>query len=163
MDDQLPPLLLAHRELGPAARERGRWLRSSRTAVCLLIHALLAFAIRVGRAMPVSELSYVLAADAVWFLGAESTTMLDVERDLRPLGRRALPHDWGGCANDGESAATPTTFACAIEPPDVSAVIGRLVYPGCPGAIVRFEAQMLGTGLMAAYPWSREHGWAARN
>jgi len=48
-------------------------------------------------------------------------------------------------------------------PPDVRAAIGRLLYPGRPRAVVRFTAEMLGTELMAAYPWSREHGWAATN
>jgi hypothetical protein len=50
-----------------------------------------------------------------------------------------------------------------VEPPDVPAAIGRLVYPGRPGAVVRLAAGMLGTEFMAAYPWSREHGWSASN
>ena len=48
-------------------------------------------------------------------------------------------------------------------PPDVPAAIGRLLYPGRPGTIVRFTAEMLGTEFMSAYPWSREHGWVAKN
>ena len=48
-------------------------------------------------------------------------------------------------------------------PPDVRAAIGRLLYPGRPGAVVRFTADMLGTEFMAAYPWSRAHGWVAEN
>jgi hypothetical protein len=48
-------------------------------------------------------------------------------------------------------------------PPDILAAIGRLRYPSRPGAVVRFTAEMLGTDFMAAYPWSREHGWAATN
>jgi hypothetical protein len=48
-------------------------------------------------------------------------------------------------------------------PPDVPALIGRLRYPGRPGTVVRFTAEMLGTEFMAAYPWSREHGWVATN
>ena len=48
-------------------------------------------------------------------------------------------------------------------PPDIPAAIGRLCYPIRPSAVVRFTAEMLGTDFMAAYPWSREHGWAATN
>jgi hypothetical protein len=48
-------------------------------------------------------------------------------------------------------------------PPDVPDAIGRLVYPGRAGAVVRLTVDMLGTEFMAAYPWSREHGWAATN
>lgn len=55
------------------------------------------------------------------------------------------------------------TSAPVIQPPDLPAVIGRLVHPGRPGAVVRFTAEMLGTEFMAAYPWSREHGWSARH
>jgi hypothetical protein len=50
-----------------------------------------------------------------------------------------------------------------IEPPDLAGAIGRRVHPGRPGAIVRYSAELLGAGLMAAYPWSREHGWSASN
>jgi len=50
-----------------------------------------------------------------------------------------------------------------IEPPDLAGAIGRRVHPGRPGAIVRFSAELLGASLMAAYPWSREHGWSAAN
>jgi hypothetical protein len=50
-----------------------------------------------------------------------------------------------------------------LEPPDLNSLIGELLYPGCSGAVVRLAAEMLGTELMAAYPWSREHGWTARN
>ena len=41
--------------------------------------------------------------------------------------------------------------------------IARLRYPDRKGAVVRFTAEMLGTEFMAAYPWTREHGWAATN
>lgn len=53
--------------------------------------------------------------------------------------------------------------ASAIEAPDVDVVLGGLLYPGCPGAIVRFTAAMAGTHFMADYPWSPERGWVARN
>jgi hypothetical protein len=53
--------------------------------------------------------------------------------------------------------------ASAIEAPDVDAALGGLLYPGCPGAIVRFTAAMAGTHFMANYPWSPERGWVARN
>jgi hypothetical protein len=58
---------------------------------------------------------------------------------------------------------TPKPTRPVIDPPDVPAAIGRLVHRGRPGAVVRFTAEMLGTHLMAAYPWSREHGWTASN
>jgi hypothetical protein len=48
-------------------------------------------------------------------------------------------------------------------PPDVPAAIGRVLYPGRSGTVVRFTAEMLGTEFMAACPWSSEHGWAAAN
>jgi hypothetical protein len=50
-----------------------------------------------------------------------------------------------------------------VEPPDVHADLGGLLYPGCPGAVVRFTAAMAGTHFMADYPWSPERGWVARN
>jgi hypothetical protein len=56
-----------------------------------------------------------------------------------------------------------TPSSMVIEPPDLTGAIGRRVHPGRPGAVVRFSAEMLGTSLMAAYPWSREHGWSAAN
>jgi len=146
-----------------AASARARWLQSGRAAARLLVHALLRLAMRIVRAVPVSELSYVLAADAVWLLGADSTTMLDIEGDLRPGSGRELPRDWDIPMYGAAPGAARTTSMPSVEPPDLAAVIGRLVYPGRPGAIVRFEAQMLGTGLMAAYPWSAEHGWTVRN
>jgi hypothetical protein len=58
---------------------------------------------------------------------------------------------------------TPKPPSSGIEPPDLPASIGCLLYPDRPGAVVRFTAEMLGTGLMADYPWSREHGWTASN
>jgi hypothetical protein len=54
-------------------------------------------------------------------------------------------------------------LARLIEPPDLHAFIGELLYPGNPGAVVRFSVAMAGTNLMANYPWSREHGWVASN
>jgi hypothetical protein len=50
-----------------------------------------------------------------------------------------------------------------IDPPDVGGAIAGLIYPGRPRAVVRFSAEMLGTALMAAYPWSDQHGWTACN
>jgi hypothetical protein len=163
MGYRLSPLPPAHHELAAGARERKHGLRSIRAAVRLFVHTLLQLAMRFVRAVRMSELSYVLASDAVWLLGADSTTMLDVERGLRSVSRRELARDRDVRANGAAPRAARTTPMPAIEPPDPVAAIGRLVYPGRDGAIVRFEAQMLGTGLMAAYPWSREHGWTARN
>lgn len=50
-----------------------------------------------------------------------------------------------------------------IDPPDVAGAISRRIHPGCPRAVVRFTAEMLGTQFMAAYPWSDRHGWTACN
>jgi hypothetical protein len=61
------------------------------------------------------------------------------------------------------SLRAPRHGAPAIEPPDIPAGIGRVVYPGCANAVVPFTAVMLGSQLMAAYPWSREHWWSAKN
>jgi hypothetical protein len=163
MDHQLSRLSSEPLDLVATARARGRWLQSSRAAARLLVRALLRLAMRIVRAVPVSELSYVLAADAVWLLGADSTTMLHVEGDLRPGCSRELARDWDIPMYGAAPGAARTTAMPFVEPPDLAAAIGRLVYPGRPGAIVRFEAQMLGTGLMAAYPWSAEHGWTVRN
>jgi hypothetical protein len=58
---------------------------------------------------------------------------------------------------------TPPRRTPVIEPPDLPAAVGRLVYPHRHGAVVRFTAEMLGTEVMTAYPWSREHGWTASN
>jgi len=58
---------------------------------------------------------------------------------------------------------TPKSPSSIVDPPDLPAAIGRLVYPERRGAVVRFTAEMLGTNLMAHYPWSREHGWTASN
>jgi hypothetical protein len=57
----------------------------------------------------------------------------------------------------------PAPLARAIEPPDLNAIIGELLYPGYPGAVVRFTEAMAGTNLMANYPWSHARGWVARN
>jgi hypothetical protein len=57
----------------------------------------------------------------------------------------------------------PLPIADGIEPPDLHAVIGELLYPGKRGAVVRLSAAMTGTDLMANYPWSHEHGWVAMN
>jgi hypothetical protein len=57
----------------------------------------------------------------------------------------------------------PAPLARAIEPPDLNAIIGELLYPGYPGAVVRFTEAMAGTNLMANYPWSYARGWVARN
>jgi hypothetical protein len=163
MDDQPSLNQPVGRQLARSTRQRRRWLQSGRVALRALVRMLLRLAMRVVRAVPVSELSYVLAGDALWLLGADSTTMLGAERDLRPVSARELARDWDIRAQGVAPEAARTTSMPVIEPPDLAAVIGRLVYPGRPGAIVRFEAQMLGTGLMAAYPWSVEHGWTVRN
>jgi hypothetical protein len=55
------------------------------------------------------------------------------------------------------------SLAYLTQPPDVTAALSPRFDPGRPGAVVRFSAEMLGTSVMQAYPWSREHGWSARN
>jgi hypothetical protein len=59
--------------------------------------------------------------------------------------------------------ATPPRHTPAIDPPDIAAAVGRLVYPYRRGAVVRYTAEMLGAEVMTAYPWSRHHGWTASN
>jgi hypothetical protein len=78
----------------------------------------------------------------------------------QPEPRERPPED----DRDTTRSATPSPPPRrAVEPPDVPAAIGRVVYYGRVGAVVRFTAEMLGTDLMAAYPWSPEHGWTASN
>ena len=60
-------------------------------------------------------------------------------------------------------AEVPAPLSPRIAPPDPHRAVGLLVYPDRDGAVVRFSAEMLGTHVMAAYPWSPEHGWTARN
>jgi hypothetical protein len=91
---------------------------------------------RASRAVLISA-----GAGTALLVGAGSSWMLPFEGDPRSL---SLP-------------------VSGIEPPDVHADLGELLYPGCPGAVVRFTAAMAGTHLMANYPWSPERGWVARN
>ncbi len=79
--------------------------------------------------------------------------------DLRPRIPRAVPP---ARKNLGLVRA-PKPPPSGIEPPDLPATIGCLLYPDRPGAVVRFAAEMLGTHFMADYPWCREHGWTASN
>jgi hypothetical protein len=89
-----------------------------------------------------SALLAAAGAEAVLLMGSDSTCVLRCERPRL-------------CA--------PAPLARIIQPPDLHAVIGEVLYPGRPGAVVRFTEAMVGTDLMVNYPWSREHGWAARN
>ncbi len=111
-----------------------------RNACWRLIAALRCVASALARAT--SSLLAAAGAEAALFLGADSTWVLPCER-ARPRA--------------------PALLARVVEPPDLHAAIGGLLYPGYPGAIVRFTDAMVGTELMTNYPWSREHGWAARN
>jgi hypothetical protein len=77
----------------------------------------------------------------------------------QPEPRKRPPED----DRDTTRSATSSPPRRAVEPPDVPAAIARLVYLGRAGAVVRLTAEMLGTDLMAAYPWSPEHGWTASN
>lgn len=86
--------------------------------------------------------------------GRWSRSIRDGARSLA----RALRRVATGTSPDDSAPAVPV-----IEPPDLHAAIGRLVYPRRSGAVVRLMPEMLGTDLMAAYPWSPEHGWTARN
>jgi hypothetical protein len=79
---------------------------------------------------------------------------------------RATAYSSRACAS--ALSASPIDCATMVDrtallPPDVPGAVGRLVYPARPGAVVRLTVDMLGTAFMAAYPWSREHGWAATN
>ncbi len=109
------------------------------------------------------ELLIALAVEGSWLLGADSTTMLRAERDIQPATWPAPPRIGSTPKRSLAPALIPTALTPVIEPPDLPAAIGRLVYRGRPGAVVPFTAEMLGTGLMAAYPWSRQHGWTATN
>lgn len=93
-------------------------------------------------------------------------------RLLRSLGRGAAavaraadgPMFWDGVATPGAPLPRPSgRLTLAIEPPDVHRSLAHVVYPGRRGAVIPFSVEMLGTELMAAYPWSREHGWSANN
>ncbi len=117
------------------------------------------------RVAPTSELFHALAQDSVWLVGADSRMVFELERDLelQPAEWPALARAWQPPERRVAPLTATTTFIPAIEPSDLSAVIGRLVYPRHPGAVVRLTAPMLGSDLMAAYPWTRERGWSARN
>jgi hypothetical protein len=80
-------------------------------------------------------------ADTALLLSAESSWMLPVEKRL-------------------QAASLPPSV---IEPRDAHDALGELLYPECPGAVMRFTAAMAGTHFMADYPWSPERGWVARN
>src|SRR5215208_5876972 len=92
---------------------------------------------------------------------------IEAQGDLRHLPHRAPPHPARSSARvrrpDPGSNASPwltesrTRRRISRPRSDVSATRAR------PRAVVRFTAEMLGTDFMAAYPWSREHGWAATN
>jgi GAF domain-containing protein len=165
MADAPSPLPTARDELAPVLIGPRRWLALACDALCLLVRSLRRLARLVVRGAPTSELFYVLAQDAVWLLGADSSMVFELERDLdlQPAEWPALAQAWRPPERTVAPLAATTTFIPAIEPSDLSGVIGRLVYPGRPGAVVRLTAPMVGTDLMAAYPWTREHGWSARN
>ncbi len=180
------PSPLTHRAdgLAPTIDDPGHLLESSRNALRMLVRALRRAAKIVGHELwkgLESEGAWALAMDSAmttraereqlnalavegsWLLGANSTTMLRVERDTQPPTRPALPRAERTLKRSPTPAFTHTALTPVIEPPDMPAAIGRLVYRGRSGAVVPFTAEMLGTGLMAAYPWSREHGWTATN
>jgi hypothetical protein len=93
-------------------------------------------------------------------------------RLLRSLGRGAaavaraaeVPMPWDGVATPSAPVPRPSgRLTPATRPPDVHRGLAHVVYPGRRRAVVPFSVEMLGTELMAAYPWSREHGWSANN
>ena len=98
----------------------------------------------VGRALARAASALLTAA------GAEAALLLGADSGAVHLGERAR-----------QRATAP--LARGDEPADLHAVIGELAYPGRPGAVVRFTEAMVGTDVMANYPWSRGHGWAASN
>jgi hypothetical protein len=184
MADTPSPLAHPYDGHAPTIDDPGHLLESSRNALRLLVRALRRAATIVAHelwkgleaegtwllAMDATtvpraerELLSVLAVEGSWLLGAGSTTMLGVERDIQPATWPALPRTGRTPKRNLAPALTSTVDTPVIEPPDLPAAIGRLVYPCRPGAVVPFTADLLGTGLMAAYPWSREHGWTAAN
>ena len=90
-----------------------------------------------------------LAVEGSWLLGANSTTMLRVERDTQPPTRPALPRAERTLKRSPTPAFTHTALTPVIEPPDMPAAIGRLVYRGRSGAVVPFTAEMLETDVPA--------------
>src|ERR1700689_2079033 len=85
-------------------------------------------AIAVARA--VCALLTAAGPETALLIGADSTWVLPFEREAQ--GARRPP-------------------ARVTKAPDLHAVIGELLYPGYPGAVVRFTAAMAGTDLMANY------------
>lgn len=123
-----------------AIDESVRLSRRTRDAGRALVAALRCVATALVRAA--SALLAAAGAEAALLLGADPCGMLPRERARQ---------------------SAPAPLARVIEPPDLHAVIGELLYPGHPGAVVRFTEAMVGTDVMANYPWSRNHGWAASN
>jgi hypothetical protein len=154
MFDEPPPTA----DLNALTQRVGR--RRARKAFGRLGRAIGRAVIALGNAMPEAGFVDVLPPQTAWQASPDSTLAVRFDGDWacstaipRPRRRR-------------RSDATTVGLAPAaheIEPPDISAAIGRLVYPGHRGAVVRFSMDMLGSEFMAAYPWSPESGWIVRN
>lgn len=100
-----------------------------------------------------------LAAESGWVLGIDATTMFRVER----LRLEAPQSELARTTRATQARCVPAAATITGEPPDLPTEIARVVHPGLPGAVVRLSAEILGTSLMLAYPWSPEHGWSASN
>jgi hypothetical protein len=55
----------------------------------------------------------------------------------------------------------PASLHPVIDPPISRPCSDASSTQAVPGAVVRYTTEMLGTEVMAAYPWSHEHGWSA--
>jgi AcrR family transcriptional regulator len=101
--------------------------------------------------------------------GFEATTVRAVARDASvdpalilscfASKARLFPAAMG----DGQSTADTVRQAVGGTRPGAERRLVSPPLPRPPGSVVRFTAEMLGTDLMADYPWSREHGWTASN
>jgi hypothetical protein len=139
MAHPLPPLQPPYDGPLPAIDEQGALHERARNSPRRLVEALRHVTGALWRAFSAVLIS--AGAGTALLVGAGSSWMLPFEADPRSL---SLP-------------------VSGIEPPDVHGDLGALLYPGCPGAVVRFTAAMAGTHFMADYPWSPERGWVARN
>jgi hypothetical protein len=134
-----PHLLQPDHELARANQPAGEPSRQ-RSRCGLIAGAIRRAALRIARVA--STLLIAAGSDTAVLLGASAT---------------------GSLAPARGKPADPPVLLGVVTPPDLSGAVGRCLYPGAPGTVIRYSAAMLGSDMMTAYPWSPERGWSARN